>query len=271
VQPGYPKKYPSGYTEPHSRLHAAVASLSTGPVIPSDKIGASDVGLIMRSCDKAGRLLTPDRPAVTLDSHFLRAAFERHGTAGADPSRVVATSVTLGDIRFSYVLGANLAREHAVSMRELGYGPTDQLLAMESNASKPASVAGARLTLRPCGKSNFQVYTLAPVSGGFALLGERNKWVSVSRQRFSQLTVSSKGGSVVVAVQPGERVSVLWSTPSGTRESVCQADKRATTMTATINSNGGWQCFSAQAPPPGLKFDDAPASSSTRLAFSRPT
>ena len=93
----------------------------------------------------------------------------------------------------------------------------------------------------------------------------------MSVQRFSQLTVSSKGGSVVVAVQPGERVSVLWSTPSGTRESVCQADKRATTMTATINSNGGWQCFSAQAPPPGLKFDDAPASSSTRLAFSRPT
>ena len=97
-------------------------------------------------------------------------------------------------------------------------------------------------------RQDFPVYTLSPVVGGYALLGERDKWVSVSRQRFSQLTLSSKGGSVVVAVQPGERVSVLWSTPSGTRESVCQADKGATTMTATINSNGGGQCFGAQAP-----------------------
>ena len=267
VQKGFPSKYAAGSHEPHSRLHAAVASLSTGPVIPSDKIGASDVALIMRSCDKAGRLLSPDRPAVTLDSHFSRAAF---GTAGTDPAgRVVATSLELGGLRFSFVLGVNLARVHVVRMSELGHDPTAILLAMESNASTPANVTGGGLSLSACGKTDFQLFTLAPVVGGFALLGERAKWVAVSRQRFSQLSLGSKGGSVVVSVQPGERVSVLWSTPGGTRESVCQADKGAAMMKATVDANGAGRCVSAGAtsgPKSAMKSDDGSAQPRPRNA-----
>ena len=37
-------------TETRNRLQAVVATLSRGPVTPSDKIGSSDRDLIMRSC-----------------------------------------------------------------------------------------------------------------------------------------------------------------------------------------------------------------------------
>lgn len=44
-------------TEPFSRLQAAASSLSSGPVAPADKIGSSNVELIMMSCMADGTLL----------------------------------------------------------------------------------------------------------------------------------------------------------------------------------------------------------------------
>ena len=39
----------TGSSEPYPELHALVATLSTGPVAPSDKIGYTNHTLIMRS------------------------------------------------------------------------------------------------------------------------------------------------------------------------------------------------------------------------------
>ena len=60
--------------EPHPRLQAAVATLSRGPVAPSDAIGRSDRDLIMRSANSAGTLLQPDEPAIALDIAIVAAA-----------------------------------------------------------------------------------------------------------------------------------------------------------------------------------------------------
>ena len=97
-QPGNP--YGSTRVEPYNRLQSAVgrerstvvvgavstsgqvASLSRGPVTPSDNIGASDVALIMRACMADGTLLRPDRSATALDSMFRAAAFGHGGPAG---------------------------------------------------------------------------------------------------------------------------------------------------------------------------------------------
>ena len=43
-----------------------VATLSTGPVGPSDSIGHFDVDLIMRTCRDQGMLLKPDKVRVSL-------------------------------------------------------------------------------------------------------------------------------------------------------------------------------------------------------------
>ncbi len=53
--------------ESHTALHSAVASLSTGPVAPSDAIDKFNKSLIMRACNADGLLLKPSRPAFVID------------------------------------------------------------------------------------------------------------------------------------------------------------------------------------------------------------
>ena len=70
-------------TEPHNRLQAAVITLSKGPVAPSDAVGKSDRGLIMRSAMEDGTLLQPSRPATMIDAMFERKAFGVTGVSRA--------------------------------------------------------------------------------------------------------------------------------------------------------------------------------------------
>lgn len=58
--------------EPHPELEALVATLSTGPVGPGDKINGTNVNLLMRCCDGNGRLLKPSFPAVAIDRQIVK-------------------------------------------------------------------------------------------------------------------------------------------------------------------------------------------------------
>ena len=62
------------------KLQAAVLTMSTGPVCPSDGIGYSDVPLIMRSAAADGTLLQPDRPATAIDAYYDHRAFGASAT-----------------------------------------------------------------------------------------------------------------------------------------------------------------------------------------------
>lgn len=75
VQPNNP--FGANVTEPNTFLHTLMATLSTGPVGASDKIGLANATLLyasLRSGD--GKILKPDLPAMTMDVAF-RMAFER--------------------------------------------------------------------------------------------------------------------------------------------------------------------------------------------------
>ena len=60
-----------GLVETHPVLQSLVATLSTAPVGPSDKIGCSDVSLIMKSCNAEGLLLKPEWPARAIDDQIV--------------------------------------------------------------------------------------------------------------------------------------------------------------------------------------------------------
>ena len=66
-------------SEPYNRLQAAVSTLTKGPVAPSDKIGASDTALILKSCAADGKLLQGDKPAMLIDSAHVLLAFSGGG------------------------------------------------------------------------------------------------------------------------------------------------------------------------------------------------
>ena len=67
--------------EPYPELETYVASLSGGPVGPSDTVGGVNRTLLMSTCMSDGRLLKPTRPVMSIDATFVHRAF---GTGGAD-------------------------------------------------------------------------------------------------------------------------------------------------------------------------------------------
>lgn len=93
-----------GY-EPHSRLQSAVLSFSAGPVAPADRIGSSDVALIMRACDASGRLLSPDKPAMKSDASFIHQAFgqrDGEGTGTGADGQLWTTYATVNGSRYAH-------------------------------------------------------------------------------------------------------------------------------------------------------------------------
>ena len=125
-------------------------SFSAGPVAPADRIGSSDIALIMKACDASGRLLSPDKPATKSDASFIYQAFGAsssqnqeqqqqeqqeeeeqllRGSAGAD-GQLWTTFATVNGSRYSYVLAPSLARNYSMSVTELGYNASTELLAV---------------------------------------------------------------------------------------------------------------------------------------------
>eukprot|EP01062_Namystynia_karyoxenos_P072843 TRINITY_DN693_c0_g1_i1.p1 TRINITY_DN693_c0_g1~~TRINITY_DN693_c0_g1_i1.p1 ORF type:complete len:850 (+),score=240.54 TRINITY_DN693_c0_g1_i1:91-2550(+) len=205
VQPG--THYGNKTKEPHSRFQAAVISLTNGPVAPSDMVGGSDPALIMRCCDATGKLLAPDRPAREIDAHFSYLAFQQ----GVNGNLWVTQAEVSGQL-FHYAIGINIQSEYALSAAQLGYGAGDRLLAVsEGDTTARVFDSDHPLVFAACGLDDFKLYTIARSSGAFTLLGEEAKWVSVSPQRFSDLTPTS----VRVHGAPGEVVGVRWAAPDG--------------------------------------------------------
>ena len=61
---------------------------------------------------------------------------------------------------------------------------------------------------------DFSLYSIAPVfPNGWALLGEQDKWVSVSGDRFSDVTTLATGLVVKLRGAPGEVVNVSFKKP----------------------------------------------------------
>jgi hypothetical protein len=222
-QPGNP--YGQWGYEPHSRLQSAVLAFSAGPVAPSDKIGTSDVALIMKACTTDGTLLSPERPATLSDASFIGRAFPNH-PAGADGQLWLTHSVMNGS-RYGYVLAPELASSFALKPTALGFDESAVLIAVRpadtpTNASgswvaDPPTVlvsAESPLELRACTLDHFEAVLLAPrLEGGWHLLGEPSKWVSVSSQRFLAVVSSGSSATAWVAGAPGEEVTVAWMTP----------------------------------------------------------
>ena len=219
--------------EPYSRLQAAVSTLTRGPVAPSDQNGQSDVPLIMRSCAKDGRLLQLDQPAFALDAQLRQSALhDGSGPSGhvwAGYSRVAGR--TYG-VLFAARLQTSNGKAYSVGPAELsrGFGaanawtaPRDaSFVAYEANATgAPFNFsAAAPITLAPKGTSSadspadFSFWNVAPVfPNGWALLGEQDKWISVSSDRFTDVTTLPTGLVVKLVGSPGEVVNVAFKAP----------------------------------------------------------
>ena len=226
-QPG--NRWGARTQEPFSRLQATVATLTMGPVCPSDALGRADRSLIMRSATADGTLLHPGRPATLIDLGFVAAA-----GFGAELGREVprgdvwSSDWIIDGLRFAVVLAARLRAPFDLS-------PTDALLStaprvattnetasfVAVEATSPQQMiavvkdAHSPLHLRRCGKRDFQLWHLAQRhSTGWALLGEvADKVVAVSPARFLHIDGGAHEMRVLISGAAGERVSVSFAGP----------------------------------------------------------
>ena len=282
--------YKSHPREPYSRLQAAVATISKGPVAPSDKIGHSDVALIMRSCASDGTLLQPGRPATKLDSFLLAEALS-HSTpphpqahqlhAGEAPQlhptgEVWAADTTVSGRTFSLVFAANLSAAYSLSARELGYAAATQLVATEVNASvggatsfvrfghlmasgnsvgnssRDADVSASSVSSSPA--SARAAFHPTPASGDVPLQLRANGVFDFSLWNVAPV---ERNGWALLGEVAGKWVGVsqarVTSVSSGSRTSLTAASAAAATSTwleATVKGSGGEVLEFAFAPPP---------------------
>ena len=124
-------------------LQAAVAALSRGPVQVSDGVGYSDRELILRTCDEAGRLLQPSRPATALDAAFHRSAGVGDGPLAkyANVLPITTTHTRIGAWKWAHILAINLAEPF--TLRPAHLRPTD-LGAGEHVARRTPACAATR-------------------------------------------------------------------------------------------------------------------------------
>ena len=212
----------------YSRLNSAVATLSTGPVAYSDRIGSENRAAIMRACMANGTLLQPDRAATAIDAVFHGMAFTAESSPTPPEGVVMATESVVGggggQQRWGLVVAAelksayNLAPSAVFSVSdEDASSLAEEYAVVESNFTRNDSAADVRVVARAStfplpasDKVNFTVHAFAPISSpsGWALLGELSKWVPVSAARFKGVTAQGNDLTAEVAGAEGETVSV---------------------------------------------------------------
>ena len=199
--------YHDNRTETLSSLNGAVASLSRGPVSPADRIGLFNRTLIMRACTENGTLLTPDRPALALDSTLLHRAL--HGTsssggarAGRPNGEVWATTSTVAGMTYRHVLVPLLRGRFTLFEAELranDQGPatkrTPRTLVFENAFDFSPALAhpfdtADGVSIAPCDRADFKLLHTVPIlENGWGLVGEPSKWVPISPVRVRSVHV----------------------------------------------------------------------------------
>ena len=162
-------------------MQAAVAALSRGPVQVSDGVGYSDRSLILRTCDEAGRLLQPSRPATALDAAFHRSA----GVGDGPLTRIQTCCRSRRRIRTSapgngpiFLRSTSPSRSRSVrnTFVRRTWAPASIAVYEGTRGVGRVSVLGDfrdGVAIPACGVGDFRLYHVAPrLANGWAYLGE---------------------------------------------------------------------------------------------------
>eukprot|EP01117_Protostelium_nocturnum_P005067 TRINITY_DN1833_c0_g1_i1.p1 TRINITY_DN1833_c0_g1~~TRINITY_DN1833_c0_g1_i1.p1 ORF type:complete len:782 (+),score=207.18 TRINITY_DN1833_c0_g1_i1:2854-5199(+) len=232
--------YNKGFgAEPNPELHSIISTLTAGPVGFGDKIGSTNTTILFRMCNTEGKLLQPTRPITALDSTYLHAF-------GSPYSHVYGTYSDHDSVRTWYLLSTDLKAPYTVFTKDLGLPKGTRYISYQFGSNKYSSFndsAPFRAPVNPKshhfwkdskGNSNPMKYyhnyqVLSPVlNGNFVLLGEKDKWVTTSNDRFqnirsnaSSLTAKIVGGKNEIVnlsiILPSNLASITGSSPSVTK------------------------------------------------------
>lgn len=219
--------YHGRHGEPYMRIQSAVITLSHGPIAISDEIGKSDVSLVMRSCMADGTLLQLHQPAFALDTQFLQNSLRQGGPKG----EVWSGFSRVGGMTYAVLFAASLQEHYVVTPTLLssGFGAEfeyvdskQEFIAFEVNSTNKLIEFSSQkpITVRPKVEGmvdspwDFTYHWISPVySNKWAFLGEFDKWISVSEDRFTDVASDPQGLIVTLRGSPGEKVVVAFKVP----------------------------------------------------------
>lgn len=191
---------------------ALIAALSGGPVGPSDKIGASDAALILRTCRKDGILLKPDRPATPIDIMFL---YNKSNIVGGKKPWIVTTESAHEAGKTVYLAATNLWPAHMyepfLTFEEAGI--SGKHLVYDYLTGKYL-ISSDRLNFgfMPLEKTFY--YVLCPLlPNGMAVVGETGKFITLSRKRFPSVVLEKDTLALAIAGVPGEVIALKLYSP----------------------------------------------------------
>ncbi len=202
---------------------AMIASLSGGPVGPSDRIGASDRELIMRTCRQDGLLLKPDRPATPIDRMFLD---NDNMALGGNKPWIITTESNHENGASTYLAAFNIwpgrMIDPTVSLKDLGLDPAQKYVVYNWK-KRTASLAGPKIKFGRMPANVGFYYVIAPLlKNNMAVIGEPEKFITLSAKRFPGIEV--EGNSLKIEMQgvAGEKVTCAVYSPA--RRAVVAAD-----------------------------------------------
>ncbi|KAL3880433.1 hypothetical protein ACJMK2_032671 [Sinanodonta woodiana] len=182
-----------GKSEPNVVLQSAVATLSTGPVGPSDKISATDPDLLMRCCNQDGLILKPSRPATAIDKQLHRLAFDD----GVGPAGEIWTTYTeISGYYFGIILAADLSEMYPLTPQDAGFQfGTPKVFNYDDGHSEAMNFSDQYpLKLQDCPKEAPCVWYTSSIfqvgKNEILIYGEVNKWVPMSPERVQEVLVS---------------------------------------------------------------------------------
>eukprot|EP01061_Rhynchopus_euleeides_P007092 TRINITY_DN1606_c0_g1_i4.p1 TRINITY_DN1606_c0_g1~~TRINITY_DN1606_c0_g1_i4.p1 ORF type:complete len:755 (+),score=302.52 TRINITY_DN1606_c0_g1_i4:45-2309(+) len=230
-------------TNPDTARHAAVATLTAGPVTPSDGVDYQNATLIMKSSRADGVLLHPARPATFTDT-FIR---QQAVAAGGPDGHVWSTYTQVSGGRYDIVFVTQLTADYTLSPAELnleleaGHVRGETVAYTQDPVGETGLTVGAFSDAAPMGlkKSEsdvaFWLHYTAPVqTNGWALLGEMSKWVPVSAKRFTAVSVSGSDLVATCAGSAGESITVSFAKDGKATATTCTFAGN----TLTVSSNG---------------------------------
>lgn len=254
-QPGCP------YTtcrEPNVVLQVLVATLSTGPVSPGDKIGLANASLLMASYRAGdGLLLQPDRAATIMDAVYAMALAAAPPTAATLPLQELTHTWSAHGparaYRWHYILAANLSADVDLNVADLGpeSGPAGYAVfdyfalrgggaGAPLNATRPLRIPrGTALPDAPADALPLRYFVAAPIlRSGWVLVGEAAKFVTMAGARMRNFAEADAGFSVDVAALGAEDIDVLVVPPGRAQPVAVACGTTAAQPVRTLTCSG---------------------------------
>jgi hypothetical protein len=244
--PGCP--WTPDHEEPAAELHVVLALMSRGPVGISDAIANTNATLLKRIIRQDGTLLKPLRPITAIDSTFLdsgRSLFASPTASGKDEGGYVYGTAGIGPSWYfvSFLLPhaytvklqdfwppvPKIAGQHNIlAYRQFGGGlgcknGADALSSgcvrlVELSSTHDSSMGVFDVPAAPASQSQYiptitSVWQACPISR-WILLGELDKYVPVSSERFQKIKCTDKAISITITGMAGEEVDITALRPS---------------------------------------------------------